>query len=76
MLAFPPVMGHGEPLLVFPDQEKSSRLRADSVSWEQGGVTCQGTVTPSLQGEHWRLALGFSICTAISVCSPKRSLWV
>lgn len=42
----------------------------------QGGVTCQGTVTFSLQGEHWRLALGFSICTAISICLPKRSPWV
>lgn len=31
MLAFSPIMGHEEPLLVFPDQ-KSSRLGADSVS--------------------------------------------
>lgn len=31
MRAFSPIMGHEEPLLVFPDQ-KSSRLGADSVS--------------------------------------------
>lgn len=45
MLAFSPIMGHEEPLLVFPDQ-KSSRLGADSISWERH-LSRHGDIQPS-----------------------------